>query len=178
MTDPGLSGLTGAELLFEDVVREHLARGLVERTWLLDRVERHFRDPGCRFVLLLGGPGTGKSTVLAWLARRYGLSPRYFLSGLRGGPPAGGDAKSLLIRLGNQLAALKPGVMGADLDVRVEQTVGEVRGRAVGVRVDVLKVSPFRHTAMRVAQRADVVSGEVIGMTATPGLPMAAGCKR
>ncbi|MFE9749891.1 hypothetical protein ACFYOT_33680 [Saccharothrix saharensis] len=164
MTDPALSGLTGAELLFEDVVEEHLARGLVERTWLLDRIERHFRDPGCRFVLVLGGPGTGKSTVLAWLARRYGLSPRYFLSGSRGGPLAGGDAKSLLIRLGNQLAALKPAVMGADLDVRVEQTVGEVRGRAVGVRVDVLKVSPFRHTAMRVAQRADVVSGEVVGV--------------
>ncbi|MEU4448609.1 hypothetical protein AB0K14_33775 [Actinosynnema sp. NPDC050801] len=164
MTDPALHRLTEAELLFEHVVEEHLARGFVERAWLLDRIERHFRDPGCRFVLLLGGPGTGKSTVLAWLARRFGVSPRYFLGKLGGGSSVGGDAKSLLIRLGNQLAALRPGVMGADLDVRVEQTVGEVRGRAVGVRVDVLRVSPFRHTAMQVAQRADVVTGEVVGV--------------
>ncbi|MEV8443639.1 hypothetical protein AB0425_40240 [Actinosynnema sp. NPDC051121] len=164
MTDPALGRFTEAELLFEHVVEEHLARGFVERAWLVDRVERHFRDPGCRFVLLLGGPGTGKSTVLAWLSRRFGLSPRYFLSKLGGGPLAGGDAKSLLIRLGNQLAALRPGVMGADLDVRVDQAVGEVRGRAVGVRVDVLRVSPFRHTAMRVAQRAEVVSGELVGV--------------
>jgi hypothetical protein len=35
--------------------------------------------------LLLGGPGTGKSTVPAWLSRRFGLSPRYFLGKLGGG---------------------------------------------------------------------------------------------
>ncbi|GAB2959716.1 hypothetical protein [Saccharothrix stipae] len=68
------------------------------------------------------------------VARRFGVSPRYFPGKVGGGSSAGGDAKSLLIRLGNQLAALRPGVMGADLDVRVEQTVGEVRGRATGVR--------------------------------------------
>ncbi|MFI9007541.1 hypothetical protein ACIGNX_09960 [Actinosynnema sp. NPDC053489] len=164
MTDPALPALTAAELLFEDVVDEHLARGLVERTWLLDRIEGHFADPGCRFVLLLGGPGTGKSTVMAWLARRYGVSPRYFLNRLDGGPLASGDAKSLLLRLGNQLAALRPRVMGADVDVRVEQSFGEVHGRAVGARVDVWRVSPFRHTALRVAQRADVVAGDVVGV--------------
>jgi tetratricopeptide (TPR) repeat protein len=155
-----------AELLYEQVVAEYLNGGFVARDWLAGRVERHFRDPECRFVLLTGGPGTGKSTLLAWLTRRHSLSPRYFLRRLSSHPFAGGDAKSLLLSLGHQLAVLRPEIMLADLDVRVSQEIGRVDrgGDVTGVHVGVLHITPFQHTAIQVEQQVDVVAGRVVGL--------------
>ena len=157
--------LSRDELLYEKVIARHLDEGFVERFWLATRIERHFRDPDCRFVLLSGGPGVGKSTLLAWLTQRHALSPRYFLRRLSNHPLAGGDAWSLLLSVGHQLALLRPELMRIDLDVQVTQAVGRVAeaGRVVGARVGLLHISPFQHTAVQVAQQVDVAEGSVVG---------------
>jgi tetratricopeptide (TPR) repeat protein len=157
--------LSRDELLYEKVIARHLDEGFVERFWLATRIERHFRDPDCRFVLVSGGPGAGKSTLLAWLTQRHALSPRYFLRRLSSHPLAGGDAWSLLLSVGHQLALLRPELMRIDLDVQVTQAVGRVAeaGRVVGARVGLLHISPFQHTAVQVTQQVDVAEGSVVG---------------
>jgi tetratricopeptide (TPR) repeat protein len=92
------------------------------------------------------------------------LSPRYFLRRLSSHPLASGDAPSLLLSIGHQLAVLRPTMMRVDLDVRVTQNVGQVEGRVVGVRVGVLHISPFQHTAVQVEQHAGDVTGSVTGL--------------
>ncbi|ONI74770.1 hypothetical protein ALI144C_38865 [Actinosynnema sp. ALI-1.44] len=158
--------LSRSDLLYEPLIAQYLGPGFVERTWLAGRVEQHFDDPGCRFVLLTGGPGTGKSAFLAWLSQRHALSPRYFLRRLSNHPLASGDASSLLLSVGHQLAVLRPDLMRPDVDVSVEQTAGTVaaEGRVVGVRVGILQISPFGRTAIQVEQHADVVEGTVVGL--------------
>ncbi|MEU9688655.1 hypothetical protein [Amycolatopsis japonica] len=157
--------LSRDELLYEKVIARHLDLGFVERFWLAALIERHFRDPDCRFVLVTGGPGAGKSTLLAWLTQRHALSPRYFLRRLSSYPLAGGDAWSLLLSVGHQLALLRPELMRVDLDVQVTQAVGRVAeaGRVVGARVGLLHLSPFQHTAVQVAQQVDIAEGSVVG---------------
>nr|WP_042193417.1 hypothetical protein [Kibdelosporangium sp. MJ126-NF4]CEL20765.1 hypothetical protein [Kibdelosporangium sp. MJ126-NF4]CTQ89678.1 hypothetical protein [Kibdelosporangium sp. MJ126-NF4] len=158
--------LSRSDLLYEPLIAQYLGPGFVERTWLAGRVEQHFADPGCRFVLLTGGPGTGKSAFLAWLSQRHALSPRYFLRRMSNHPLASGDASSLLLSVGHQLAVLRPELMRPDVDVTVEQTAGTVAadGRIVGVRVGILQISPFGRTAIQVEQHADVVEGTMIGL--------------
>src|SRR6266566_1749951 len=51
----------------------------VDRAWLTGRVKAHLDDDQCRIVLLTGGPGTGKSAVMAHLAQERPDWPRYFI---------------------------------------------------------------------------------------------------
>ncbi len=158
--------LSRSHLLYGEVIAGYLDTGFVERQWLAGRIERHLRDPTCRFVLLSGGPGTGKSAFLAWLTRRHDVSPRYFLRRHSCHPLASGDARSLLLSIGHQLAVLRPAIMRTDLAVEVSQNVGRVAGtgRVVGVRVGTMRVSPFQHTAVQVQQSVDLVEGSVVGL--------------
>ena len=158
--------LGSAALLFEDLISGYLDDRFVERTWLARRVEGHLNDPGCRFVLLLGDPGSGKSAFMAGLARRGALSPRYFIRRLSTRPLVSGDAKSLLLIVGHQLALLRPEAMKLDLDVEATQDVGHVTasGKVVGVRVGELRASPFHRTAVQVEQRVRTAEGTVVGI--------------
>ncbi|MFD0684595.1 hypothetical protein [Actinomadura fibrosa] len=154
------------DVLFEEVISAALDERYIERQWLADLVERHLADPGCRFVLLLGGPGTGKTSFVSWMTRRHEVSPRYFVRRDSVGSFAGGDARSVLLRIGHQLAVLVPHVMGRDVTATVAQQVGKVTsdGSLVGIRVGLLQTSPFRRTALRVTQQASSVQGTVIGL--------------
>ena len=49
------------------------ADGLVGRAWALDAVWQWLRDDGPRCLLVSGGPGSGKTALMAWLA---GAGPR------------------------------------------------------------------------------------------------------
>lgn len=162
----GPGRLDRATLLSEHVLAEYRGPDFVERHWLAERLAGHLADPDCRFVLVSGGPGTGKSALFAWLLEFQPLAPRYFLRRLDNHPLASGDARSVLISVGHQLAVLRPEIMRADVDVRIAQHVGTVApgAKVVGARIGELAVSPFHHTAIQVEQQADAVDGMVIGL--------------
>jgi hypothetical protein len=44
------------------------AQGIVGRQWVVDRVLEWLQHGSERYFLLTGAPGTGKSTIAAWLA--------------------------------------------------------------------------------------------------------------
>jgi hypothetical protein len=161
---------TGTDLFSEELIRSYFdERGaFVERAWLVDLVEQHLANPRCRFVLLTGEPGSGKSAFMAWLARRGKDRPRYFIRRDSRVPLNSGDAHSLLLAVGHQLASLRPELFDPkNLEVVVEQRLGRVAagGRAVGIRVGELGISPFATTRLRVTQTADVVEGELAGLS-------------
>jgi WD40 repeat protein len=141
----------------------------VERPWLVELVEEKLALPKCRFVLLTGEPGSGKTALLAWLAQRSPDWLRYFIRRDSQVPLNSGDARSFLFALGHQLAALRPGLFHPEkLEIVVRQRVGEIErgGRTVGIQVGDLEVSPFYETAIRVEQQAGTVAGDLTGITA------------
>ncbi|EEP70534.1 hypothetical protein MCAG_00861 [Micromonospora sp. ATCC 39149] len=156
------------DLFFEETVGRYVDHArFVPRDWLADRVEAHLADPECRFVLITGAPGTGKSALVAWLARRRPLGLRYFIRADSVRALASGSVRSVLLRLGHQLAVRRPELFaGQGLDVSVDQQVGAVAegGRLVGVRAEQMVVSPFRRTAVTVRQHAGRVAGEVTAL--------------
>jgi hypothetical protein len=160
----------GVDLFSNALVHSYVEEDprFVERPWLADLIEEKLVDPGCRFLLLTGEPGSGKTALLAWLARRSPDRPRYFIRRDSQAPLNSGDARSLLFALGHQLAALRPGLFHPEkLEVVVRQRVGAVarKGRVVGIKVEDLEVSPFYETALRVEQEAGLVAGELAGIS-------------
>ena len=139
----------------------------VERPWLEELADSHIADPNCRFVLVTGVPGSGKSAFMAWLARYYPESLRYFLRRDSIAPNRRGDVFALLESLGHQMAVRYPEAFKpARLAIGVRQDVGTVRrgGRLIGIRVDELVGSPFYATALRVSQAVGEVEGDVVGV--------------
>jgi WD40 repeat protein len=173
-TDGGrsVSGSVAArgDLFSKGLIRSYVNNArFVERPWLADVVEKNLADRGCRFLLLTGEPGSGKTALMAWLARREEGWPRYFIRRDSRVPLNSGDARSLLFALGHQFAFLRPTVFHPDkLEVVVRQRVGEIApgGRAVAIRVEDLAVSPFSETALRVEQEAGLVGGGLVGIEA------------
>jgi WD40 repeat protein len=171
----GASDVSGSSDAAADLFSQALVRSYVddeprflERSWLADLIEEQLADSACRFLLLTGEPGSGKTALLAWLARSNPAWPRYFIRRDSQVPLNSGDARSLLFALGHQLAALRPDLFHPDrLELVVSQRVGEVArgGRAVGISVEDLEVSPFYETALRVEQQADFVAGELAGIS-------------
>src|SRR5580700_1460339 len=76
----GMASPDAAEL-FDELLINQLAGGSrrVDRAWLTDRGKVYLDDGQCRIVLLTGGPGTGKSAVMAHLAQERQDWPRYFI---------------------------------------------------------------------------------------------------
>lgn len=170
MIDRSASVAAGGDLFSTGLIRSYVDNArFVERPWLADVVETNLADPGCRFLLLTGEPGSGKTALVAWLARREAAWPRYFIRRDSRVPLNSGDARSLLFALGHQFAFLRPTVFHPDkLEVVVRQRVGEIApgGRAVAIRVEDLAVSPFYETALRVEQEAGIVGGGLVGIEA------------
>ncbi len=139
----------------------------VARPWIAEQVDAALAAPDCRFLLLTGAPGTGKTAAIAWLARRYPASLRYFIRRDSRNLFSSGDVQSFLLSLGHQFAARFPAAFRPDrLDVVVRQRVGRVGadGSVVGISIDDLIVSPFHRTALLVEQDASLVEGELTGV--------------
>ncbi|GAA2615437.1 hypothetical protein Adu01nite_32380 [Paractinoplanes durhamensis] len=139
----------------------------VERPWLSEALTGPLHDENCRFVLLTGEPGAGKTGIVARLARTNPSWLRYFIRWDSITPLASGDARSLLLAAGHQLAVRRPELFaGQGPDIRVEQQADEVAesGQMVGISIDEVSVSPFRKVAFSVKQKAGTASGEIVGL--------------
>jgi hypothetical protein len=141
----------------------------VPRRWLVDRIQTALGGDDVRFVLLTGEPGSGKTAVMAHLARLCPAYLRYFIRRDSMRPLEGGDARTFLFAAGHQLAHLHPALFEPGrIEVVVTQRVERLSpgARMVGMEVVDLLASPFYVTALNVTQHSATVEGDLVGISA------------
>jgi hypothetical protein len=155
---------------FEDLIRDHTGPDFVERGWLCEQIEDALTSDTCRYVLVTGEPGAGKTNLLAGLAKTRRDWLRYFVRQDSRTALVGGDVWSFLMSIGHQLAWQRPEIFQQDrLKVVGQQRIMrvEAEARVVGIQIDDLIVSPFQRTAeLALEQRIGNVrgGGSVIGV--------------
>lgn len=156
------------DLFYETLLARYLDAGeTVARDWLATEIGERLARPGCRFLLLTGEPGAGKTGAMAALARSHPQWLRYFIRSDSTTPLSGVEATSLLLRLGHQLAERRPKLFDPELlaiEVRQRVEHAEPGAAVVGVRIEDLAVSPFYRTAIRVQQQVSTLSGGLVGV--------------
>ncbi len=157
-----------AGLFYEDLIRSYVdTPRFVERPWLATRIGAKLADPGCRFLLLTAEPGAGKTGFMAWLAHRHPAWPRYFIRRDQVSPLGPPSARSLLLQVGLQLAALHPQMFSAkQAEITISQRIGRL-GRdatAIGAEVERLIASPFMQAAFRISQEVEQAEGQLKGL--------------
>jgi hypothetical protein len=153
--------------LFDELLISQLAGGSrrVDRVWLTGQVKAHLADDQCRIVLLTGGPGTGKSAVLAHLAQERPDWPRYFIRRIGETDTDAyrheGGLASFLTLVGFQLLALHPQAFPAEDGVKAEIVVPAIGPRAdvAAIRIAEYFAHPFRPGGLRARLEAAVVEG-------------------
>jgi hypothetical protein len=157
-----------AELFYEPLLARYLdAPGTIARDWLHEEVEKRLALADCRFVLLTGEPGAGKTGFMAALARSRPDALRYFIRLDSTTPLSGADTVSLLLRTGHQLAHLHPEIFDPELlKIEVNQRVEQAApgARVTGVKIGDLNASPFYRTAIRVQQDVTGLAGGLTGI--------------
>lgn len=151
---------------FSDLITSYTA-DFVGREWLVKQVNTLLGDPDCRFVVLTGGPGVGKTAFLAHLAATYPQWPRYFIRRDSRDLLRPGDANTFLLTIGGQLATLYPHLFKPkNLEVTVRQRIGSVKidGEAIAARIQELHVSPFYSVALQVEQEIQQVAGKAAAL--------------
>lgn len=155
--------------LYEALIHTFVAAPhFVERVWLADQIVGQLAEPDCRFLLLTGEPGSGKTAMMAWLASRHPDWLCYFIRRDSQTPLSGGDTRSFLFALGHQLAAQRPGLFQPqNLEVVLDQRIDRVEkgGYASGISIEDLRASPFLQTALKVTQNVGIVAGELQGLS-------------
>jgi hypothetical protein len=168
LSPKGRSSSEQADLFYEPLLSTYLdGLGTIPRDWLQDEIQERISRPGCRFALLIGEPGAGKTGFMAALARSNPGWLRYFVRLDSTTPLSGGDAVSMMMRIGHQLAHVRPEIFDpALLQIEITQRVEHAGASAsvVGVKIDDLQVSPFYHTAIRVRQSVASLAGSLIGL--------------
>ena len=156
------------DLFFESLVesRVHQPR-FVRRPWLAAALDERLALSDKRFVLLTAEPGAGKTSFIAQLADDHPEWLRYFIRRDQRKLLADCSAKSLLLRIGYQLAARHPELFSAEqLCLSVRQRVGQVGKGAdvVAARIESLLASPFRRNVLQIEQQVRANQGQVIGL--------------
>jgi hypothetical protein len=157
------------DIFFNEVIQERIEDDplFVERKWLVSRIEHVLNDPSCRFVLVTGEPGIGKTTMMAELARHYPDSLRYFLRVDNRTPYRSGSAQSFLMSIGLQLALRRRELFRSEiLDGVVRQRVATIQsgGTVIGIKAKDWIISPFYQATLTIDQKADNVAGTLIGI--------------
>jgi hypothetical protein len=142
-------------------------QGFEGRGWLVKQVSDLLDEPDCRFIVLTGGAGVGKSAFMAQLAATHPQWPRYFIRRDSRELLRPGDAKTFLLTVGGQLATLYPDLFKPErLEVVVRQRIGDLQasGDAIGVRIRELEASPFYGVAIRSEQEIQRMAGKATGV--------------
>ena len=167
-----LPGQIRAELFYESLISAYLDAAdspFIERRWLVHCIERHLENPNCRYVLVCGPSGVGKSALMASLARQHPNWPRYFIRRDSRLPLHSGDVTSFLFAVGHQLAALYPAVFRPNnLEIIVKQRIGRIstEGNTIGARIEELRASPFYRTSVTIEQHVQFNEGNLEGLSA------------
>ena len=139
-------------------------QNLVGREWLVEEVRDFRDDPNRRHLIIVGEPGGGKSSFLAYLAETWNC-PLHFIRSDNIGAVASTDPKSFLISIGAQLHEK----YGADIfdegeSVKTSVTAGLAQGQAeiIGRFIKELRTPlPFLTTNKRDVQvRVGAALGE------------------
>ena len=127
---PGLD-----DLFFKTLIDGYVRNPrFIRRDWLAREVEEKLQEPDCRFVLLTAEPGAGKSAFMAQLAADNPDWPRYFIRREQSEVLSDVSARSMLLRIGYQLAAWRPDLFSREqLNLSVKQRIGEVAGQGEAV---------------------------------------------
>jgi hypothetical protein len=154
------------DLFFVPVIRRYTdSPRFQRRDWLAGLVSAELAAG--QVVLLTSEPGFGKSGLVARLAADRPDWLRYFVRRDQRSAAASGDARSFLLRIGAQLAAIRPELYTQEqVTVEVRQRVGEVDpdGSVVGVEVERILASPFHQVAVRIRQEVARAGGDVTGL--------------
>jgi hypothetical protein len=157
------------DLFFDTLVLDYVERNhrFVRRDWLASRVDQKLDEAGTRFVLITSEPGAGKTGFLAQLAHNHPEWLRYFIRRDQRSVLSDVTDKSLLLRLGYQLAALRPELFTTDaLRLSVAQKIGAVvdDGEVIGAEIKRLVASPFYQKVLEIEQQVQANAGKVVGL--------------
>jgi hypothetical protein len=139
----------------------------VRRDWLATELDTRLSAPNCHFVLLPAAPGAGKSTFLAQLAQDHRDWPVYFIRRDQRTTLGDVSARSFLIHIGYQLAALHPELFAPEhVRLEVEQRVGatSASSEVVGAEIDRVLASPFYRAVLEIRQQVEVNLGSTVGL--------------
>lgn len=160
---------TSDNLFFRAIVDGYVTNNpcFLRRDWLAEEVAARMAEPDCRFVFLTAEPGVGKSTFMAQLAADHPSWLRYFIRRDQRTPLGDVGAKSFLLRIGYQLAALHPDLFTQEgIQLSVEQRIGEVeaKGEVVGAEVKRILATPFFAKAVEIRQHVQRNAGRIVGL--------------
>lgn len=147
---------------FSELIEQYTAR-FVGREWLVQQVDTLLEDPGCRFVVITGDAGVGKTAFMAHLAKNHPGWPRYFIRRDSRELLRPGDANTFLLTAGGQLATIHPELFRPEnLEVVVRQRIDDLTtgGEAIGVRIQELQASPFYSVSVHAEQEIRRVAGK------------------
>jgi len=117
----------------------------VGRKWLIEEVARFRDDNDRRSLIIVGEPGSGKSSFLAYLAEFWNC-PRHFIRVDNRSGVAGVDPRAFLVSLGSQLyEKYGPDIFERGVSGHTSVTVGWTKDQAevVGRFIDELYTLPF-----------------------------------
>jgi hypothetical protein len=157
------------DLFFDALIRGYVNGNprFLRRDWLAGQLLDKLNEKNCRFVLLTAEPGAGKSTFMAQLANDNPAWLRYFIRRDQREVLADVSDRSLLLRIGYQLAALRADLFSQEqLTISVVQRISDVgeHGEAVGVEVNRLAASPFYQKILQIEQQVRANQGRVVGL--------------
>jgi ABC-type transport system involved in cytochrome c biogenesis ATPase subunit len=115
----------------EQFILERSSGEFIERDWLEARIDRALAAPDVNLVVITGEPGTGKTSLMAGMAKAHPGWLRYFVGGKTGDPPATGDLSSFLLAIGHQLAHQQPMLFEPSVlvEVAVQQHVDSIEAQ-------------------------------------------------